>query len=237
MPESTTPAEPETAQERTDSGRLDNFVDGAFAVAITLLVISGASLPKDVAALEQALRGVPAFAACFAELAWFWHGHVRWRDSVGLTDRRSLLLSLLLVFFALIFVFPLHIVFSQAFNSMSDGVLSPGMTSVASGSANGTAILFVSFGLSFACMAGTLAALYAHGIRTVASRARTEFVSARIGRVTWTYVAAVSLLSVLLALSLPSSLSGLAGFCYFLFAATHLVAKRYRKHLEATSPS
>jgi hypothetical protein len=31
--------------ERSQSERLDNFVDGAFAFAITLLVISGASLP------------------------------------------------------------------------------------------------------------------------------------------------------------------------------------------------
>lgn len=102
----------ETRSDRAESARLDNFVDGAFAFAITLLVISGASLPRNVAALEHALRGIPAFAACFAQLAIFWHGHVRWRDTVQLADGTGLRLSLLLVFFALIFVFPLHLVYA-----------------------------------------------------------------------------------------------------------------------------
>jgi len=90
MPEPSVPSETEVRRERTESARLDNFVDGAFAFAVTLLVISGASLPKDIAALEHALRGIPAFAACFGQLAIFWHGHVRWRDSVRLADRTSL---------------------------------------------------------------------------------------------------------------------------------------------------
>lgn len=110
MPEANVSTYREARSQRAEGARLDNFVDGAFAFAVTLLLISGATLPRDVAALEYALRGVPAFAACFAQLAWFWHAHVRWRDNVRLTDRSSLLLSLLLVFFALIFVFPLHLV-------------------------------------------------------------------------------------------------------------------------------
>jgi len=90
MAETGVPTTMDSRRERTESARLDNFVDGTFAFAITLLVISGTSLPKDIATLEHALRGIPAFAACFAQLAIFWHGHVRWRDSVRLADRTSL---------------------------------------------------------------------------------------------------------------------------------------------------
>src|SRR6185312_11758971 len=71
MPEPSVSSEFEVRRERTESARLDNFVDGAFAFAITLLLISGATMPRDVAALEHALLGVPAFAVCFAQLAWF----------------------------------------------------------------------------------------------------------------------------------------------------------------------
>src|SRR6185312_1110368 len=141
----------EARHDRAESARLDNFVDGAFAFAITLLVISGASLPRNVAALEHALRGIPAFAACFAQLAIFWHGHVRWRDSVHLTDRASLMLSLLLVFFALIFVFPLHLVYASFFSAITHGWLSPDFV-LTSASLSALAALFACYGLSYACM-------------------------------------------------------------------------------------
>ncbi|HET9817554.1 MAG TPA: TMEM175 family protein [Rhodanobacteraceae bacterium] len=238
MAETSVPTAMDSRRERTESARLDNFVDGAFAFAITLLVISGASLPKNVAALEHALRGVPAFAACFAQLAWFWHAHVHWRDNVRLTDKRSLLLSLLLVFFALVFVFPLHLVYAGMFNGASGGALSPDVAPFAR-ETEGVAALFVCYGLSYACMAGTLAALYRHGARTATWMARKEAVSVRVWGAIWGYVAAVGLLSALLALALPTNpgwVNGLPGFSYFLLGLIGPMAHYYRNHLEATLP-
>ena len=236
MFESVTPTELETRQNRTESARLDNFVDGAFAFAITLLLISGASLPKNMAALEHALRGIPAFALCFMQLAWFWHAHVRWRDSVRLTDRRSLRLSLLLVFFALIFVFPLHLVYAGMFNGASAGVLSPDVTTFNRNN-HGIAALFIVYGFSYACMAGTLAALYRHGARVATWVDRKELDSVRVWSMIWIYVATVGLVSALLAFVLPDSLSGIAGVSYCLLAFIGLIAKYYRKHLKAAQPS
>jgi len=237
MSESVTPAELERRHERSESARLDNFVDGAFAFAITLLVISGAGLPRSLQALEHALRGVPAFAACFAQLAWFWYGHVRWRDSTRLTDRRSLLLSLLLVFFALIFVFPLHLVYAGLFNGISGAALSPDLASFTGDGS--VAPLFVCYGLSYACMAGTLAALYRHGARNGACIDRAETVSIRVWSVIWAYVATIGLLSVLLALTLPATtrwIRGVPGFSYFLLGFIGPIAHYYSKHLKANLP-
>lgn len=230
----------ETPGQRSESARLDNFVDGAFAFAITLLIISGGSLPRDVAALEHALRGVPAFAACFAQLALFWHGHVRWRDTVRLTDGTSLRLSLLLVFFALIFVFPLHLVFAGLFNGASGGALSPDFTNSPGNPLRDTEALFVCYGLSFACMAGTTAALYRHGVRSGIPASRDEGTSLRVSVAVWTYMAAVGVLSMLLALTLPVRtgwIMGLPGLAYFLLAFTGTVAHHYRKRLEARLPA
>ena len=53
------------------------------------------------------LGGVPAFAVCFFQIAFFWHGHVRWRKRCHSADSTGRWLSLLLVFFAMIFVYPL----------------------------------------------------------------------------------------------------------------------------------
>lgn len=233
MPDSPTSVPTEARHERAESTRLDNFVDGAFAFAITLLIISGGGLPRSVEELEQALRGVPAFAACFAQLAWFWHSHVSWRDNVRLTDRPSLLLSLLLVFFALIFVFPLHLVYSGAFNGLSHGVLSPGVATFGKDQ-GGVAALFVCYGLSYACMAGTLAVLYWHGAQAADRLTRREADSVRVSGVIWTYVASIGLLSVLLALTLPARVNwveGVPGLAYFLLALIGPIVHFYRKRL------
>jgi hypothetical protein len=233
MPEPTSPTAAETRRERTENARLDNFVDGAFAFAITLLVISGTSLPKDIATLERALRGIPAFAACFAQLAIFWHGHVRWRDSVRLPDRASLLLSLLLVLFALIFVFPLHLVYASFFSAITHGWLSPdfALTSV---DLPALAALFTCYGLSYACMAGVLALLFRHGA-DYGEPTPADAVSLHVGMASWAYYAVIGLLSALIALLAFATgikwLIAVAGFSYALLGFTGGIANRYRARI------
>lgn len=237
MQEAPVPSRTETRRERTENARLDNFVDGAFAFAITLLVISGASLPRDIATLEQALRGIPAFAACFGQLAIFWHGHVRWRDSVDLTDRTSLLLSLLLVFFALIFVFPLHLVYASFFSTITHGWLSPDFA-FASVRLPALTALFTCYGLSYACMAGALALLFRHGARA-GNLIRADAISMHVSTVSWAYYAGIGLLSALIALlafgTRAEWLIAIAGFSYALLGFTGSVANRYRARIEQGS--
>ena len=225
----------------TEASRLDNFVDGAFAFAITLLVISGTSLPRTVGELIDALRGVPAFAVCFAQLALFWYGHVQWRETCRLNDRRGLLLSLLLVFLALIFVFPLHLVYASFFNAISGGALSrdfvpgPGGVSVASLTA-----LFACYGLSYASMGGTLAALFLHSARNATVTTSEEGIALRVHALVWMFYAAVGLLSTLIALSAVVTATGwlidVAGFSYALLGLTGVLAQHYRNRLQARPP-
>jgi uncharacterized membrane protein len=239
MPEPGATTGLEMRGDRAESARLDNFVDGAFAFAITLLVITGGSLPRDVAALEHALRGIPAFAACFMQLALFWHGHVRWRDSIRLTDGTSLRLSLLLVFFALIFVFPLHVVYSSFFAAITGGALSPDFA-VHAATVHTMSILFVCYGISYACMAGTLALLFRHGLRRGALP-REQAIAARVSLSVWAFCAAIGLLSTLIALAAQPTgsiwLIPLAGFSYALLGFIGPITDRYRKRLQARLPA
>lgn len=123
MPDAAAP--PTVTTEPTRAGeRLDNFVDGALAFAATLLAISGGKLPQAVAAFDQALHGVPACTACFAQLALFRHGHVRWRGTVHGIGGTRLRGSLLLVLFTPIFVFPLHLVQAAFFTGLRGGARS-----------------------------------------------------------------------------------------------------------------
>lgn len=232
MSGATQPARIRSRKAYRQSGRLDNFVDAAFAFAITLLVISGANMPRSVEALVQALRDVPAFAACFAQLAFFWHGHVRWRETFQRTDRTGLLLSLLLVFFALIFVFPLHLVFSGLFHNLSGGFLSAREVSFDAGPDTLFQLktLFACYGLSYACMGGTVCALFVHGARSAAHLPPGEAVELHVSAATWAFTALVGIFSMLVALLAPAPVwVAVAGVSYGLLSFTGVVASRARR--------
>lgn len=93
--------------------RIDNFVDSAFAFAVTLLVISTGGPPSDLSGLKHALWGVPGFAAGFAIVAMFWWTH-RSYSRVRPEGGVPLLLSLAIVFVILVYVYPLRL-FSDMF--------------------------------------------------------------------------------------------------------------------------
>lgn len=228
----------EAVVESLETARLDTFVDGAFAFAVTLLVISASSLPRDVPSLLRALDGVPAFACAFAQLAWFWHGHVRWRRTVRLADKTSLVLSLLLVFFALIFVYPLHMVYASFFNSVSGGRLSSDFVVGSAAATRSFRALFVIFGVAFACMAATLAGLYRHGARAT-HLAAAERVAAQVSATGWTYSTLVGLLSAALALLLPGGglWLSLSGFTYVLLGFLGPLLNARRRRLERADPA
>ena len=79
--------------------RLESFVDAAFAFAVTLLVIGGGdNIPANYAEFLVAMQQVPAFALCFASLAFFWYAHHMWSRRFGLDDPMSTFLSLMLIF-------------------------------------------------------------------------------------------------------------------------------------------
>ncbi len=74
--------------------RLETFVDAAFAFAVTLLVIGGGdNVPASYDEFILAVQRVPAFALCFATVAFFWFAHNTWSRRYGLEDGRSTVLS------------------------------------------------------------------------------------------------------------------------------------------------
>jgi uncharacterized membrane protein len=101
--------------------RLESFVDASFAFAVTLLVISVNELPDNPESLVTALKRIPAFAGSFAAIAMFWYQHNVWSRRFGLDDTRSIVLSLVLVFMVLVYVYPLRILFAAFFAWISSG--------------------------------------------------------------------------------------------------------------------
>lgn len=212
-------------REGIEAGRLDMFVDGAFAFTLTLLAIGGETIPNTAEKLLHILAGVPAAALCFAQIAWMWHGHVQWRHLCTRSTRTGLLLSLLLVFFALIFVYPLHMVFGSACYGLSGGVLSSDIAVRLNSDAR---TMFVCYGLAYIAMAGTLTLLYRHAARLWPAGTE-ERRQASIRMVMWAVPTVVGLLSALTALLVPERLLGFAGLEYALLGLIGLVIKWYKR--------
>ncbi len=222
-------------RERVEERRLDMFVDGAFAFILTLLLIGGDKIPDSTGKLLYMLGGVPAFAVCFCQIAFFWHGHVRWRKCCHSADGTGRWLSLLLVFFAMIFVYPLHMVYSGLFNSLSGGLL-PSDFHMTGGPADMRA-LFACFGFAYACMAGTLTLLFLHAAQNAAKRGFSNLDARREMRI-WSVPATIGLASALTAMLLPLSAPGWAwsipGFMYSLLFLIGPVVRRFNRRYAST---
>ena len=217
--------------EHVEAARLDYFVDGAFAFAVTLLLIGGGGVPHSTTDLVMALKNVPAFGMSFAQLAFFWRGHVNWRRHAGRVDHRSLQLSLVFVFLALIFVYPLHMVFASLASLLTGGWLPTGFEVRTAWDLKS---LFIVYGLSYATLAATLAWLYADSARSFTGRPRERSSDPRIRTVFWCYVSGVGLVSTLLALLVPARTDlwlTLPGFSYGLLAFVGPILKRYHIRL------
>lgn len=95
--------------EEKETGRLEAFSDGVFAVAITLLVLNikipgidapASQLPNDTQLWEMLLKELPMLAAyvtSFATIGVMWLNHHRLYTHIKRTDTGLILLNLLLL--------------------------------------------------------------------------------------------------------------------------------------------
>jgi uncharacterized membrane protein len=209
------------------NNRLDAFVDAAFAFAVTLLVISADRIPDSVPALLVALKTIPAFAASFAMVALFWYAHVRWSRRYQLETVPATLLSLLLVFLVLVYVYPLRLLFGTFFAWITGGWLPMPLRDFSD--VNDVVFMYTVYGVAFASMSACMAGLYAHAWRSrrplqLTSEAAVE---AAADVACYLYFIVVGAVSALVACSLPAEPSAwqlaIAGFLYCLLALTGLV--------------
>ena len=211
--------------------RLEAFVDAAFAFAVTMLVISLDAIPDSIGGMLSALKGVPAFAASFAQIMMFWFAHATWSRRFGLDDGPSSRLSLVLVFLVLVYVYPLKILFGSFFAWISGGWLPPVAEIRTLFDLQG---MFVMYGIAFGTLSLCLAALNRQALRAAAisppldehERARTRGEIVR-----WLFTALVALGSMAFAMLLPASgpqwLFGMPGVFYALMSLTGPVVEHF----------
>jgi uncharacterized membrane protein len=100
--------------------RLESFADAVFAFALTLLIVS-LEVPKSFGDLIATMRGFPAFAVCFVMLVSIWNTHYKFSRRFGLDDATTRVLTCVLLFIVLFYVYPLKFLFTLSINDMIFG--------------------------------------------------------------------------------------------------------------------
>jgi uncharacterized membrane protein len=219
--------------------RIEAFVDAAFAFALTMLAISVGSVPGSMPELFEALKATPAFAASFAQVAMFWYAHVRWSRRYGLDDFPSTIISLVLVFLVMVYVYPLKALFATFFGWISRGWLPFGFEIH---SLRDLSLMFVVYGLVFATMGATVSLLYlqAWRKRVALGLSLEEQVETAQRVAQWLVLPVVGAASIAAALALSPGVPGwmlsLPGVMYFLmilsWPVTGFVGRRVRARLQ-----
>ena len=106
-----------TEHYRREVSRIEGFSDAVFAFAVTLLVVS-LEVPHTFTELWAAMRQFFAFAICFALLFQVWWRHFNFFRRYGLEDAPTIVLTGILLFVVLFYVYPLKFVFTLVVNQL-----------------------------------------------------------------------------------------------------------------------
>ena len=197
--------------------RIETFTDAAFAFALTLLIVS-LDMPTNYAELISVLREVPAFALSAVLLMVFWAGHHTWSQRYGLEDALAIVLSCLLVFTVLVYVYPLKFLFSSSIAWLTYALGVPITSDLVSLSPLNVNSLFVIYGVGYVAMCATVVLLNLHAwrVRDALQLNELERYDTKAEIWAWIIVGSAGLLSILIALATPPSFAGLPGWAYML---------------------
>ena len=142
--------------------RMETFADAAFAFAVTLLVISVDDVPRSFDEMLTALKSTPVFLFASAQIFVFWLAHRNWSRVYGLDDGKAVALTLLLVLSLLVMVFPLRIVYGLGASAITNGWIPKPFELNDSVWEDQLRVIFVMLGVSWACLAGVVVAMFAY---------------------------------------------------------------------------
>lgn len=89
-----------------EPGRLENFSDAVFALAITLLLIS-TSPPTSFEQIKRFVWEIIPFSLCLTAIILVWHEHFKFYFRYGIRNGRVLFLNSIFLIIVLFYVYPL----------------------------------------------------------------------------------------------------------------------------------
>lgn len=195
--------------------RTETFTDAAFAFALTLLVVSIDSVPSSYDELWLAVQGIPAFGLACALLFVFWHGHWSWSRRYGLEDFPSIVLSFVLVFVMLCYVYPMKYITTLFVAWITDRRLDVGPSINSVDELYG---IFTIYSIGFIALSVVLLLLHlrAWAVRDDLELDAVERHHARTDIGSWIILTAVGVLAVLMGLFAPRHPMTVPGWAYSL---------------------
>ena len=195
--------------------RLETFIDAAFAFAITMLVIAAQQIPDDIASLLAAFRHVPTFVCSILVIGIFWRGHWLWSRRYGLEDGSSILISWSMLVTILIFIYPLKAIFGAMWYFLSDGRVGRPFSLHTTETQART--IFAIYALGLIAISAEILLLYlrAWQLREPLRLNARERLVTRAELTAWSIPVSVGIVSLVLALTVPTERIAWSGWVYF----------------------
>lgn len=204
--------------------RIETFVAAAFAFAVTMMVISVGSLPSNMQEFITATKEIPAFSASCAVIIWIWHTHASWSRRYGLEDGGSIFLSSVLIVLVLVYIYPLRLMLQGLFHVISDGYFPSGFKFNTFWEVR---FMFAFYALGFILLSFNFMGLFAYANykKVRLNLSPVEQFDTKTELINWTGVAAVAILSLLIAITASQTMIGFSGYVFFsLFPVLHGLA-------------
>ncbi|MEQ8581783.1 MAG: TMEM175 family protein [Marinoscillum sp.] len=216
--------------------RVEAFTDAAFALGITLIVLS-TSAPNTFDELWLSMRDVIPFGLCVILVMVIWYQHYLFFLRYGLQDSRIITLNTFLIFLILIYVYPLKFLFKVLFDiyvalfTSDKEIFQHLFTSVIR--MEDTRTLMVLYGMGGALIFFTISLMYHHALKisTELELDEYEIHETKTALQTNVLMGMIPLLSTLVALSGLFGMHNFAvsGFIYMLYPPVMIIHERISK--------
>jgi uncharacterized membrane protein len=225
-----------------EPGRLENFSDAVFALAITLLLIS-TTPPTNFQQVKRSVIDLIPFILCVVFIVLIWHQHFIFYFRYGLRNGKMVALNAAFLTIVLFYVYPLKfltklIEFPIAW-LLNDTALWNELSGMISG--KDMADLMIIYGLGATAVFFTLMQMYRFALKQAAELELNdiEIFDTKVSIRTNLLMGIVPIVSVLLALAFYTKWYAgmISGFSYFLYTPVmmihgNMVNKKRKKLLE-----